>query len=113
MLDNYECYYCCKTPRIDLGDGKTEVARDPWAGKTNGFTLLFGALIDQLCLLAPVNSVAKKYKELGTKLFYFISIIQKHLHRFLAIWMNDHTLNQAWSYCGEPTSQLQRAGPRS
>ena len=59
MLDNYECYYCCKTLRIDLGDGKTEVARAPWAGRTNGFTLLFGALIDQLCLVAPVNSVAK------------------------------------------------------
>ena len=61
MPDNYECYYCCKTLRIDLGDGKTEVARAPWAGMTNGFTLLFGALIDQLCLVAPVNSVAKKY----------------------------------------------------
>ena len=48
MLDNYECYYCCKTLRIDLGDGKTEVARAPWAGMTNGFTLLFRALIDQL-----------------------------------------------------------------
>ena len=64
MLDNYECYYCCKTLRIDLGDGKTEVARAPWAGMTNGFTLLFGALIDQLCLVAPVNSVAKKYKRI-------------------------------------------------
>ena len=62
MLDNYECYYCCKTLRIDLGDGKTEVARAPWARMTNGFTLLFRALIEQLGLLAPVNSVAKKYK---------------------------------------------------
>ena len=59
MLDNYECHYCCKTLRIDLGDGKTEVVSVPWAGMTNGFNILFGALIDQLCLVTAVNSVAK------------------------------------------------------
>ncbi len=42
----YECYLHCKTPRIDLGNGKTEVVRPPWAGLSNGFTLLFEAFVN-------------------------------------------------------------------
>lgn len=65
----YECYLNCKTPRIDLGDGKTEIVNPPWAGLSNDFTLLFEAFIVQLCIISTVNSVAKLLSEHDTKIW--------------------------------------------
>ena len=55
----YECYLHCKTPRIDLDNGKTEVIKPPWAGLSNGFTLLFEAFIVQLCTISTPKSAAQ------------------------------------------------------
>ncbi|MCP4355130.1 MAG: transposase family protein [Proteobacteria bacterium] len=49
----HECYLHCRTPRIDLGDNKTELISPQWAGINQGFTLLFEALIlGTMCLYA-------------------------------------------------------------
>lgn len=55
----YECYLHCRTPRIDLGDGKTELIKPPWSGVVDGFTLLFEAFIVQLAMIAPVKSISR------------------------------------------------------
>jgi len=44
----HECYLHCRVPRIKLDDGKVKVCDPPFAGKSNGFTLLFEALLLQL-----------------------------------------------------------------
>lgn len=65
----HECYLHCRTPRIDLGGNKTEIISPPWAGINPGFTLLFEALIIELCAHMPVHSVCKIIKEQDNKIW--------------------------------------------
>ena len=53
----HECWLHCRTPRLDLGDDKTEFVSPPWDGVCNGFTLLFEALVIELCRHMPVHCV--------------------------------------------------------
>jgi transposase len=55
----HECYLHCRTPRVKKDDGKVQLISPPWAGKTNGFSLLFEAFLLQLCKHMPINVVAK------------------------------------------------------
>jgi len=55
----HECYITCRTPRVKTSSGKVRSIRPPWAGLNSGFTLLFEALVLQLCQGMPVNSVSK------------------------------------------------------
>lgn len=54
----HECYLHARTPRIKRSDGRTRVIMPPWSGVISGFTLLFEALIIQLCKGMPVHQVA-------------------------------------------------------
>jgi transposase len=65
----HECYLHCRTPRIDLGGNKTELISPPWAGVNSGFTLLFEALILELCAHMPIHSVGQIIKESDNKLW--------------------------------------------
>jgi transposase len=65
----HECYISCRTPRIDLGDNQTELISPPWAGMNSGFTLLFEALIIQLCTSMTVHSVSKIINENDNKIW--------------------------------------------
>lgn len=65
----HECYLHCRTPRIDLGDNKTELISPPWAGMNSGFTLLFEAFILELCRYMPVHTVCKIINESDNKLW--------------------------------------------
>lgn len=53
----HECYLHCRTPRIKTESG-IELVSPPWAGKANGFTLLFEALVIELCRHMPVKCVS-------------------------------------------------------
>jgi transposase len=55
----HECYLNARTPRIKRDDGTIRLIMPPWSGKVNGFTLLFEALMLQLCKNMPVHQVAK------------------------------------------------------
>jgi transposase len=55
----HECYLNSRTPRIKRDDGKIRLIMPPWSGKVNGFTLLFEALMLQLCKNMPAHQVAK------------------------------------------------------
>ena len=54
----YECYLHTKVPRVDLGNGKYRLVKTPWEGLSNGFTLLFEAMLMELVRLMPVRQVA-------------------------------------------------------
>ncbi|MEK6527323.1 MAG: ISL3 family transposase [Nitrospirota bacterium] len=55
----HECYLICRVPRVKPEDDKVRQIDVPWAGKSNGFTLLFEALLMQLCCEMPVNAVSR------------------------------------------------------
>ena len=65
----HECYLNCRVPRVKPEDGKIRQVDVPWAGKSNGFTLLFEALLMQLCCEMPVNAVSRLTDVDGNKLW--------------------------------------------
>ena len=54
----HECYLHARVPRVRLPDGKVKVIKTPWEGLSNGFTLLFEALLIELLRSMPVRRVA-------------------------------------------------------
>jgi len=65
----HECYLHARVPRVKLPNGKTKLVKTPWEGLSNGFTLLFEALLMQLCQAMPVNKVAQLIKTSDDKLW--------------------------------------------
>jgi transposase len=55
----HECYLRARVPRIRKKDNKVEIITTPWEGKMQGFTLLFEALILQLCTGMPVLTASQ------------------------------------------------------
>ena len=55
----YECYLHARTPRIKRDDGRIKLISPPWSGVVLGFTLLFEALLIQLCKAMPVHNVSQ------------------------------------------------------
>jgi len=70
----HECYLKCRTPRVDMGGGKVRLLSPPWSGKCNGFTLLFEALVMQLCRYMPVNAVSRLIDESDDKLWRMLKM---------------------------------------
>ncbi len=54
----HECYLHARVPRVKLPDGKVKLIKTPWEGLSNGFTLLFEALLMQLASAMPISKVA-------------------------------------------------------
>lgn len=65
----HECYLTARVPRVKLSDGKVRLIRMPWEGQNTGFTLLFEALLMQLCKSMPVNQVGALVNESDDKLW--------------------------------------------
>lgn len=55
----HECYLHARVPRIKRDDGKVRMVMVPWEGKISGLTLLFEALLIQLCKAMPVHGVSQ------------------------------------------------------
>ncbi len=55
----HECYLKARVPRIKRDDGKVRLISPPWSGVVSGFTLLFEALLLQLCKAMPVHNVSQ------------------------------------------------------
>jgi len=55
----HECYLHVRVPRVRLDDGRVVTVLPPWAGRMLGFTLLFEALLLELCRNMPVHQVAQ------------------------------------------------------
>ncbi|MCP4111972.1 MAG: ISL3 family transposase [Desulfobacteraceae bacterium] len=65
----HECYLNVRVPRVKLPNGKVKLLSMPWEGQNSGFTLLFEALILQLCKAMPVNQVGKLINESDDKIW--------------------------------------------
>jgi len=65
----HECYIHARVPRVKLPNGKVKLITTPWEGLSNGFTLLFEALVMQLCQAMPVSRVASLTKTSDDKLW--------------------------------------------
>ena len=55
----HECYLKVRVPRVKTPNNKIHLVLPAWSGLQNGFTLLFEALILQLCKGMPVHNVSK------------------------------------------------------
>ena len=55
----HECYLHARVPRIKRDDGRVRMISPPWSGVVSGFTLLFEALLIQLCKSMPVHNVSQ------------------------------------------------------
>jgi len=55
----HECYLNARIPRIIKEDNKVEMIVPPWDGEMKGFTLLFEAMLLQLCTAMPVLKVSQ------------------------------------------------------
>jgi transposase len=65
----HECYLHCRVPRIKLESGKTRIIKPPFAGLSNGFTLLFEALLLQLCKGMTIAEVERLTNESSHKIW--------------------------------------------
>src|SRR3990167_1007819 len=55
----HECYLHARVPRVKPKNGGIKMILPPWSGHANGFSLLFEALILQLCRNTPVDQVTQ------------------------------------------------------
>jgi transposase len=72
----HECYLKVRVPRIKTPDNKVHLILPAWSGLQNGFTLLFEALILQLCKGMPVHQVSQLVKLSDYKVW---SILDKYV----------------------------------
>jgi transposase len=68
----HECYLVVRTPRIKPEGGGIQMIMPPWSGVVAGFTMLFEALILQLCIHTPVHQVGKILKIWDRKLWHVL-----------------------------------------
>jgi transposase len=74
----HECYLKARVPRIKTPDDKIHLVLPEWSGLQNGFTLLFEALILQLCKNMPVHNVSQLVKMSDHKIW---SILDKYTEK--------------------------------
>lgn len=70
----HECYLHARVPRVKRDDGKVRMIMPPWDGMASGFTLLFEALLLQLCKVMPVHNVAQLTKISDYKIWRMLDI---------------------------------------
>ena len=73
----HECYLHCRTPRIKPDDTKIELISPPWAGKNTGFTLLFEAMVVEMCRYMPIHTVCKLINETDNKIWRLLGKIHR------------------------------------
>lgn len=78
----HECYLKARVPRIKTPDNKIHLVLPAWSGLQNGFTLLFEALILQLCKGMPVHQASKLTKISDHKIW---SILDKYTEETRAL----------------------------
>jgi transposase len=70
----HECYLHARVPRVTTDGGRVAMALPPWSGKLAGFTLLFEALLIQLCTHMPVHQVMKMTNVSDYKLWRMLDV---------------------------------------
>lgn len=65
----YECYLIVRTPRIKPDKGGIVMIMPPWSGVISGFTLLFEALLLNMCRHTPIHQVSRMMNVYDQKLW--------------------------------------------
>lgn len=72
----HECYLHARTPRTDCDKCGVRLVEVPWARPQSGFTLLFEALVMQLCQMMPVNAVSRLIGETDNRIW---RVVEHHV----------------------------------
>ena len=68
-----ECYLHARVPRVEIDKKRIRLIRPPWSGLSNGFTLLFEALVLQLASHMLVITVSKMTNESNDKIWAMLN----------------------------------------
>lgn len=82
----HECSLRARVPRVKDDKGGVHIIYPSWCGLTNGFTLLFEALVMQLTKAMTVHQASKIVKESDYKIW---NIIDKYVES--TVELNDHS----------------------
>lgn len=82
----HECYLHARVPRLDITDTIKRLIDPPWSGLSNGFTMLFEALILQLASHMPVHTVSRIISESDYKIW---ATLERYVN--LALASNDYS----------------------
>lgn len=77
----HECYLHARVPRVKIDKKRIRLIRPPWSGLSNGFTILFEALVLQLSSHMPVNTVSKMTNESNDKIW---AMLDRYVTKALA-----------------------------
>lgn len=77
----HECYLHARVPRLDITDTTKRLIDPPWSGLSNGFTMLFEALVLQLASHMPVHTVSRIVTESDYKIW---AMLQRYVNKALA-----------------------------
>ena len=100
----HERYLIARTPRIQPDGGGTKMVLPPWSGAVYGFTMLFEALILQMCLNMPVHQVGKILKVSDRKLWHAIDcyvakgMLEADYSEVKALGMDETSLKKGHEY---------------
>jgi transposase len=100
----HECYLHARIPRVDIDEKTKRQIDPPWSGKSNGFTLLFEALILQLATHMPVHTVGRIINESDYKIWnmlehYVNATLAKNDYRDLkAIGLDETAKSRGHNY---------------
>ena len=86
----HECYLHARVPRLDITDAVKRLIDPPWSGLSNGFTMLFEALVLQLASHMPVHTVSRIVRESDYKIW---AMLERYVNT--ALVNNDYSGLQA------------------
>ena len=77
----HECYLHARVPRVNIDEKTKRLIDPPWSGLSNGFTMLFEALVLQLASHMPVHTVSKIVSESDYKIW---AMLERYVKKALA-----------------------------
>lgn len=110
----HECYLHCRTPRLDLGGGKTEFVSPPWDGISPGFSILFEALVIEMCANMPVRCVCRIIGESDTKIWRLLeeyvssALASQDCSGITAVGMDETSRTKGHNYVSLFVDMIQR-----
>jgi transposase len=100
----HECYLHARIPRVKPKTGGIKMILPAWSGCVNGFTLLFEALVLQMCRDMPVHRVSAILKTSDRKLWHVLECyVMKGLYlanysQVNAVGMDETSLKRGHNY---------------
>jgi transposase len=100
----HECYLHARVPRVKPKGGGIKMILPPWSGAVMGFTLLFEALVLQMCTNMPVHQAGKLLKVSDRKLWYVLdcyvskALYQSDFSRVKTLGVDETSVRKGHNY---------------